>query len=181
MIRTLVISISSLFLCLFFTACVRDTDFDQAEDISLSPIMELDLIYFNLQARDFYDTINGTPILTLRDTTEIKFLDDSTLQESLKRADFYFKFTNSIPRSFQVDFEFLSEENNITYETGTAVEQGEVSTPVITEFTHIVEGEAISQLTLANKVVVSVTIPSSNENLQGTLNMKSKTTYFLEY
>lgn len=168
-------------VCLFFTACIKDTDFDQAEDAALTPVVELDLIYFNLRASDFYDSINSNPILTVSDTTEIKFLDDSGLQESLKRAEFYFKFTNSIPREFQVAFQFLSETNDTTYVSGTSVSEGSIAAPVITEFVENVEGDEILQLTQANKVVVSVTIPSSNENLQGNLNLKSKTTYFLEY
>lgn len=179
--KTLSLSIFMVCACLFFSACIQDTDFDQAEDIALTPVVELDLIYFNLEANRFFDTINSTPILTVRDTTEIRFLDDSTIQESLKRAEFYFKFTNSIPRSFQVDFQFLSELNDTTYVAETSVLQGTLVTPVITEFTENVEGDDILLLTQANKIVVSVTIPSSNENLEGTLNLKSKTTYFLEY
>lgn len=175
------ITVFAVCACLFFTACVRDTDFDQAENISPSPIFELNLIHFNLPAERFYDSINSTQILSVRDTTEIKFLDDSTLQESLKRAEFYFKFTNTIPRTFQVDFQFLSEFNDTTYVTGTPVAQGSQSSPVVSEFTEIIEGDAILELTQANKVVISVTISSSNENLEGTLNLKSKTTYFLEY
>lgn len=167
--------------CLTLTACIRDTDFDQAEDAALTPVVELDLIYFNLRAEQFFDTLTATPILTLRDTTEIKFLDDSSLQEGLKRAEFYFKFTNTIPRNFQVDFQFLSEGNDTTYVAGTPVNQGAPNAPVITEFIENVEGDDILQLTQAHKVVVSVTIPSSEANLEGTLNLKSKTTYFLEY
>ena len=179
--RVLSISICMACTCLFFTACIKDTDFDQAENAALTPVVELDLIYFDVNASNFYDSINSNQILTVTDTTEIKFLDDSGLQESLKRAEFYFRFTNSIPRDFQVDFQFLSEMNDTTYVTGTAVNEGNITTPVITEFIQNVEGTDILNLTRANKVVVSVTIPSSNENLQGTLNLKSKTTYFLEY
>ena len=178
-----ILTLPFLIVCtsLFFTACVRDTDFDQAEDIALSPIIDLNLIYFDLPAERFFDTITSTPILTVRDTTEIKFLDDGGVQENLKRAEFYFKFTNTIPRDFQVDFQFLSEFNDTTYTTTTTVGSGIIANPVITEFIENVEGDAILQLTQANKVVVSVTIPSSNENLEGILNLKSKTTYFLEY
>lgn len=167
--------------CLFFTACIRDTDFEQGENIVLTPVVELDLIYFTLKGADFFDTINLQPIPTLRDTTLIKFLNDSILQESLKRAEFYFRFTNSIPRSFIVDFQFLGETNDTNYVAQTTVAGGSLATPVITEFIENVEGDDIIQLTKANKVVVSVTIPSSHENLEGVLNLKSKTTYFLEY
>lgn len=179
--KALYLPIFMVFVCLLFTACIKDTDFDQAEEIALTPVVELDLIYFNLRAGDFFDTINSNPILTVSDTTEIKFLDDSTLQESLKRAEFYFRFTNSIPRNFQVDFQFLGEANDTTYVAGTSVARGTVAVPVITEFIENVEGDAVLRLTQANKVVVLVTIPSSDENLEGMLNLKSKTTYFLEY
>lgn len=172
--------IAFLSVCLFFSACVKNTDFDQADNIVHSPIVELDLIYFTLHGRDFYDSITATPILTFRDTTEIKFLDDTSLQKNLKRAEFYFKFTNSIPRNFQVSFQFLNEANDTTYFTQTSVDEGNLATPVLTEFVENVEGEAILQLTQASKVVVLVRIPSASENLEGSLNLKSKTTYYFE-
>lgn len=168
-----------LALFLFFS-CVKDTDFDQAEEIILTPVVELDLIFFNLEAGDFYDETTNTEILTVRDTTEIRFLDDTEIQESLVQADFFFRFTNSIPRTFNVDFEFLNEENQLTYSTSTSVNQGNSSNPVITEFEQTVAGEDITRLTMADRVVVSVTIPSSDDSLEGLLNLKSKTTYFLE-
>ena len=172
---------AAVFISLLFFSCIKDTDFNQADDIAVTPVVELNLIHFNVSGADFFDTINSTPILTLRDTTEIRFLDDQEIQESLKRAEFYFKFTNSIPRDFVVDFQFLSEANDTTYSTQTNVNQGTLQVPVITEFVENVEGDAILQLTQASKVVVSVTIPSSNDQLDGTLNLQSKTTYYLEF
>lgn len=171
----------AMILCLCtLLSCVKDTDFDQAGDIALTPVVELDLIFFTLTAPDFFDSISQTPRLRVVDTTEIRFLDDSGIQENLKRAEFLFSFTNSIPRSFEVDFQFLSAQNDTTYTTQTTVSQGTVATPETTLFTENVEGEEILQLTQANKVVISVTIPSADQNLEGVLNLQSKTTYFLE-
>ena len=165
---------------LFLFSCVKDTDFNQAENITLTPIVELDLIYFNVEAGSFFDSVTNTSILTISDTTEIRFLDDSGVQESLVKADFLFNFTNSIPRTFEVSFQFLSEENEETYLAQTTVDAGTELAPVLTQFLETVEGEDITQLTMADKVVVSVTIPSSNAGLTGTLDLKSKTTYYLE-
>ena len=169
-------------LCFFllFTACTKDTDFGRTEEIKLSPVIELNAIYFELPATRFFDPINLNPILTVKDTTDIKFLDDSTLRKHLKRAEFYFKFTNSIPENFQVDFHFLSQTNDTTYVAGTSVFAGTTNTPVVTEYFQNLAGEDIPRLTQANKVVVTVTIASFNQNWEGTLNLKSKTTYFLE-
>ena len=170
-----------ILLILLLAACVKDTDFEQADDIALSPTVELDLIYFDLSANDFFDPITSNAILTISDTTELRFLNDTVIQEALKRAEFYFKFTNSIERSFTADFQFLGDNNDTTYVAQTSVSQGTLANPVTTEFIENVEGDAIADLTMASKVVVSVTIPSSNANLTGTLNLKSKTTYYTEF
>ena len=169
-----------LLLLFFFTGCIKDTDFDQAENIALTPINELNLIYFNIGAESFYDDSTATEILTVRDTTEIRFLDDQEIQEGLRRVDFYFKFTNSIPRDFLVDFRFISEMNDTTYTAQTPVASGTIQDPVITEFIEIVDGDGIVNLTMSNRLVVTVTIPSSDENLDGYLNLQSKATYYLE-
>jgi len=178
--KNLHIPFIGVFFCLLLFSCVKDTDFDQAQDITLTPIVELDLIYFNLVAGDFFDDVTSTPRLTVRDTTDIRFLDDSGTQESLLKAEFLFVFDNTIPRSFQADFQFLDSLNVEKYFTSTFVEMGSVATPVVTEFTHTVEGDDILELTQSDKVVVSVTIPSSDATLEGELNLKSKTTYYLE-
>ena len=178
--KTPIIPLSVLCFILLLMACVKDTDFDQAQDITLTPVVELDLIYFNLDAGEFYDDVNNVPRLTVTDTTEIRFLDDTDTQESLRRAEFYFKFTNSIPRTFQIDFMFLSEQSDTTYTTQTTVAEGTVQNAVVTEFEEIIEGAEILQLTMANRVVVAVTIPLADPNLEGTLNLQSKTTYYLE-
>ncbi|MEZ4858247.1 MAG: hypothetical protein R2781_05495 [Flavobacteriaceae bacterium] len=178
--KKLLLPVWAILTAILFFSCVKNTDFDQAQEITLTPIVELDLIYFNLEAGDFFDEINNTPRLTVTDTTEIRFLDDTEIQESLKKADFLFIFTNSIPRSFQADFTFLDSLNVQTYATSAFVEMGSLNSPVITEFTQTVDEAEILQLTNADKVVVSVTIPSSNAALEGSLNLKSKTTYYLE-
>ncbi len=178
--KNLLTPLLGVFFFFLLFSCVKDTDFDQAEEVTLTPVVELDLIFFNTEAGEFFDTVTNTPRLTLRDTTEIRFLDDTDFQESLLRAEFFFQFTNSIPRNFLVDFQFLSEENEETYITSTNVVEGTPENPFVTEFTQNVEGEEVIQLTSADKVVVSVTIPSSDASLEGNLNLKSKTTYYLE-
>jgi hypothetical protein len=169
------------FLIAFLSACVKDTDFDQANDIVQSPIVELDLIYFDLPAITFYDTITSSPVLTVSDTTALPFLNDQGTISSLIRAEFYFKVTNSIQRDFQVLFEFLNEQNGVKYTIEFTVNQGTVENPVVTEYFDNVEGEDKNKLTKTEKVAVSVTIPSYNEDLDGTIKLESKTTYYLEF
>lgn len=172
--------IMGLFFSILLFSCVRDTDFNQAEEVSLTPKVELNLIHFDLEAGEFFDQQTNTPRLVVTDTTEIRFLDDTEVQESLLKAEFLFVFTNSIPRTFQTDFVFINELGEPTYSSSTLVNEGSILAPVVTEFVEVVEGPEILELTQANRVVVSVTIPSSDASLEGNLNLKSKTTYYLE-
>ena len=170
----------SLILILTILSCVKDIDLDQAEDVVLSPVVELDLIYFDLVPSDFSDPDSGLPLLTLRDTTEIRFLDDPEISESIRRADFFFRFTNSVASEFNVEFSFLSESLDTTYVTQTTVARGIDGNASITEFEEIVADPEIYDLTRANRVVVSVTFPNADPSLEGELNLQSKTTYYLE-
>jgi len=180
--KNLSIPLLGILTVVLFSACVKDTDFGQIDDLAITPIVELNLIYFDLDAGEFFDENTSNSRLVVTDTTEVRFLDDSEIQESLIRAEFYFKFSNSIPRDFEVDFQFLSETNDTTYVSVTSVAAGSgaANPAVITEYTENVEGEDLLNLTLANRIVARVTIPSSNATLTGALNLKSKTTYFLE-
>lgn len=172
----------TIFVLVLFSAisCTKDVDFDQAENVQLTPEVELNLIFFNLVADDFFDQVTQTPRLVVSDTTDIEIYDGDAIQESLRRAEFEFNFTNSIPRQFDVDFEFLTLENTITYTTGTDVLQGQNGEAIESQFIEEIEGEDLANLLEARKVVVTVTIPDANAALQGSLNLQSKTTYFLE-
>jgi len=77
----------SMLLCV---CCFDDTDFDQANDVLVTPAIELDLIYFNLEASKFYDYTNNTEILVVQDTTDLDFLDGNDIANILKGADFFF-------------------------------------------------------------------------------------------
>ena len=172
--------ISFLIGLLACVSCIDDTDFDQANDIEIRPEIELDLIFFTLDASRFYDSGTNTENLVVKDTTNLEFLDGSDIKDILKRADFLFEFTNSISREFDVSFDFLSEQNDSKFFTETSVLEGTIETPVLTTFIEEVDEEEVVALTQANKVVVTVTIPSSSQDLVGTLNLQSKTTYYLE-
>ncbi|CAI8205196.1 MAG: Uncharacterised protein [Flavobacteriaceae bacterium] len=167
----------SLLLCV---CCFDDTDFDQANDVLVTPEIELDLIYFNLEASKFYDYTNNTEILVVQDTTDLDFLGGNDIANILKGADFFFEFTNSIPRSFNVSFDFLNQDNVSKYLMQTTVASATADQPVVSYFIQSLDELQIKELTKAKKVLVTVTIPSSSQDLTGVLNLQSKTTYYLQ-
>ena len=165
---------------LLFVSCFDGTDFDQANDVVVTPEIELDLIYFNLDASSFYNNATNTEVLVVEDTTDLDFLGGSDINDIIKGADFYFEFTNTIARGFNVSFDFLNNDNVSKYLMQTTVSPGSENTPVVSYFVQSLDVLQIKELTKANKVLVTVTIPSSSQDLSGVLNLQSKTTYYLQ-
>ena len=165
---------------LLFVSCFDATHFDQTNEVVLTPEIELDLIYFNLEASNFYDYANNTEVLVVEDTTDLDFLGGSDINDIIKGADFYFEFTNTIARGFNVSFDFLNNDNVSKYLMQTTVSPGSENTPVVSYFVQSLDALQIKELTKANKVLVTVTIPSSSQDLSGVLNLQSKTTYYLQ-
>jgi len=171
---------SILLLLFLLISCVKDTDFDQTEDFLITPVVELNLIFFDLDASNFIDEGINNSMLIVRDTTVIDFLDDAEVQDAVKRIEFYFEFTNSIPRAFDINFDFLASNDDLNYSMNTTVAAGSSVMPVETIYVENIEGQEIEDLTKSNKVVVSASISSSDRDLEGTLRLRSKTTYFVE-
>ena len=160
-----------------FMACVKDIDFDQTDDIILGPVVALDFIFFNINSENFSDISPTNLIVT--DTTFFDFLNEDFLVDNLIKADFYFKNKNSLPSQLITQYKFLDENNELNYEIIIPVNSGAINNPVITEYNEIIDEASIGNLTSSNKLVVNVIAPSPLVNFDGTLNLESKTTYYL--
>src|SRR5690606_5661136 len=139
--KKLIISGLLLGVC---AACIRDTDFDQVEDFVWQPISEVNFIYTTLHFGQLDSLPGNSDLLTVVDTTEIRFLDENFMQESLRRVDFYFKTTNGFTLPLEAHFEFLSEENEPFYEISFDIPLGNFENPVVSEHTKTILGEDIA-------------------------------------
>ena len=174
------VKLTVISVLLTLTSCVKDVDVEQAEDIVIQPVVDLNLVFFNLEGQRFYDLNTNLPIPTIRDTTEIRFLDDQDIAESLRRVEFLTRYANSVPREFTIAYRFLSEQNDTTYTFVDRVPMGMVGDTTAVEFLEVIEGDGVAQLTMANRLVVEVNIDAAAPLLPGSLQAESATTYFLE-
>lgn len=166
-------------LCLL--SCVKDTDLDQLNDVIISPVVEVNFVYFTLQIDDFQIDTLFEGNLTAIDTTEIRFLDDDFAVDNIREAEFFFRVSNTFPVGLDANFTFLSEENEPFYEINFPIQLSEDGSPIVTEFIQTVADADIELLTLNDKVVVTIHLQSTNQNLQGVFNLQSKTIYYLEF
>lgn len=179
--RTLLNSTLIVIVALSLFSCVKDTDFEQADDIALTPEAEVDFLYFTLTIDDFEPMPIPQGQLAVIDTTEIRFLDDDFAIENITKADFFFKVTNTFPVGLDVNLTFLSEDNVPYYEINFPVTISQNNNPEVTEFIQEVSLEELELLTQNDKVAVRINIETNNENLDGSLNLQSKTTYYLQF
>lgn len=172
-----------LFFVLVLTlfSCVKDTDFNQADDVVLNPVVEVNFIYFAIEIDDFKPNPLNEGQLTVIDTTEIRFLDGDFAVDNIVTAEFFFRISNTFPVGLNANFTFLSEENEPFYEINFPIQISEDGSSVITEFTQVVSAQDIELLTLNDKVIATIVIETLDENLEGVLNLQSKTIYYLEF
>jgi hypothetical protein len=162
-------------------SCIKDVDLNQADDIQLAPVVETNLVFFTLDGSDFFDSETQSERLVVTDTTEIRFLDDTFMQEGLERAEMLFQFTNTISRNFIADFSFYSTEGELHYSIVFPVNAGFELNPQVTYHEEIIEGTAIEALTQTSILVVTMSIESSEENLPGELKLQSTATFYITF
>ena len=73
------------------------------------------LVFFELDQRDFLDE-NNQEITVVSDITVFRIFDNTVLKDNLVELTLDFEIENGFDRSFLVDFVFLDEDENITYD-----------------------------------------------------------------
>jgi hypothetical protein len=160
-------------------SCVKDTDLDQFNQTLLKPVVDINLVFWEVEAPRFNITSGNLPLGTVRDTTEIRFLDDPDTQESVVRADFLFDFENTSDAEYDVVIDFVSLSGSVTYSLQTTISAGTVSAPEQQVVLQEIVTPEVSNITHAGLMAISAVAQGLPPN-QGSLKMKSKVRFYLE-
>jgi len=173
--------------CMILLSCVKDVDFGQVGDVTLAPVLELDFIFAEIDTNELTDTpINpGTtiPNITVTDTVNYDLLGDFTV-DNLERVELLFEFSNTIPRDFTFTLGFLNDaEQRIgpTYNFIVQSGNGPNEEPVSTLITENLDAGLINSLSATQKLVTAIEVQNINLGLEGSLVLRSKGTYFINY
>ena len=107
-----------IYIMLFLFAsssCVKNIDFDQADNFTTEPVVKLALVNFTAIQTDFLDPLNNE-INQITDTSNFTIFDNSTVQNDLQKVEIDIKASNEFNRTLRVDFVFLDINGNITYQ-----------------------------------------------------------------
>lgn len=178
--KTYIVLFSSIFLIMTtLGSCVKDTDLDQFNQTLLEPIIDLNLVFWEVEAPSFNNTTGNLPLGTVRDTTEIRFLDDPDTQDSVTRADFLFEFENTSDSAYDVVIDFVSLSGAVTYSIQTSINAGSLNLPEVLVTIEEVLTPEVFDITQAGLVAISAVAQGLPPN-EGSLKMKSKARFYLE-
>ena len=174
--------IAPLCCVLLLFSCVEDVDFNQAEEIAISPVVESSLIFFDFAASQFSEP-TGTETVVEGDSLELDVFSDEFLRDNLIKAEFFFEITNSIDRNFRADIIMYDENDQITYAFFIdTVPDG--NNQVVTTHTEVFEDALLEQLKTTKRLELILSMfPSPtgiplDDNSIGNINMRSKATLF---
>ncbi len=175
-----------LFLCFFITtSCVSEVDFDQAENISPTPVLEASLIVSNLEASNFIDDTNQQELLSISDVVRLNFINSDFFVDQLVKANLTFQFTNSLNRDFNVDFIFVTDANEQRYLAQVEVLAGSPDSPTFIESNFLIEEPDLSLFVESTRLIYEITLPPTNTPIApstlGVLKLESKSTFYFEF
>lgn len=162
------------------TACSSDLDFDQADEIVLSPEVAADLIFFTLGTETFINASIPDTTVIVQDTTRLEFLDDSFVRENVRNIEFNFEVDNSFAQSFSNRSIFLNDANAPQYVLEFTIAASPDGTPVRTTIIEQINENELEAILNATKVANEVQLQTNGLFIEGSIRLQSKALYSLE-
>ncbi|MEW4922993.1 hypothetical protein [Algibacter sp. 2305UL17-15] len=166
-------------LTLFF-GCAKPVDFNQLDDLTLLPVMETSIIFYNATAGDFF--VGGQEENVAQDFVFIDVFNNGFVQDNLVRAEFVFETKNSINRAYSLQLDFLDVG-------GALLESFSINSPaspnnevVASEHSEVFEGATLANIKQSRILVFTLEmLPGApiNQNSPGEIDLKSKGIFHL--
>lgn len=162
-------------------SCTEEIDFDEANQIKLTPELELDLAFFTLDADEIEDNPEGS-FEVVKNITDVEFPSSSFPRDNIKKAQLFFKFINTLPRNFLIKVKFLKPDNSLAYQFNASVPSGSKRNPIIKTEIDLLNASKIRELFRATQIETTFVVNGTSDlDLIGSLIMQSKGTFFLEF
>lgn len=109
----------------FFSFCVNDVDFEQANDFVLEPVFTSSLVSFTVFPINFFDSTGTIQQNSITDVSQFRAFDNSFFRDNVIQLDFNVEAKNEFDRKVTITIDLLDADNNLTYElTPIEVESG---------------------------------------------------------
>lgn len=171
-----------LFVPLFLlSGCVKDIDFYRAEQISLSPDLQIDLLIYDITKENFINSETKEFNEVIRDTVRLEFLDDDYIQNDLREVDFLFRHVNTFSQSFTHRIKFLAPNGRTQFTVDYLIAPGSPDNPVETEVNEYIGEDRIGLVRNSIQMVVELEMLPGDEEVEGELEFASKGLFMFEF
>ena len=162
-------------------SCMNNVGFSQIDDLTIDPVYNISLIYFNLNQTDFIE--NGIELDTIVDVTNFTIFDKyPVIRKNLTKLEATININNKFNRNFNVQFDFLDTNNIIVYSFQEFLISANNQTFTQTE---VIDIETTPQFLTTKKMKITVILLPSSTPLDPfdmvTLNFQSAGKFYLNF
>lgn len=162
-------------------SCTKDVDFNQINDLEISPIIESSLFYFDATANDFI--IGGSDEFNIpTEFIAIDLFNNQFTNDNLIKVELLFEIVNSINRSYRIQVDFLDNSSQLLHTFSFSAEASITNEDLITQKIEIFEGQNLISLKQTRQIAFTlIMLPGVpiNASTQGKIYLESKGTFYL--
>lgn len=162
-------------------SCSSDLDFDQVNDLQLTPAFVTNLSNFDIPANEF--VTSGVEQTVLLDIPTIDIFNKTFFANNVNKAELFFEFNNTINRGYSIDIVLLNVNNvplnNIHFDIPPYSGVGNLVTR-----TEVFTNSRLNLLKNTTKIAFVITMlsgPPLSESSLGNLKMRSSATAYFSY
>jgi len=172
---------SFLFIISIFFSCSQKLDFDQADSLTVQPVIEMDMFFLKIHKPNLTDS-QGNFRNQIQDTVDFKIFEKGKIRDGFIKADINIAYTNTFERDFHTEYFFIDENNQV-------VEEGNFNIPATQSQTSGVNGEYLFSFDSQNnpdfvnfrKIVIKITVSPDTFPIEDKeLHLKTKGTFYLK-
>jgi hypothetical protein len=161
-------------------SCSNNLNFDNI-NLEIEPEVTSPLVFFELDQRDFLDE-NNQEITVVSDITVFRIFDNTVLKDNLVELTLDFEIENGFDRSFLVDFVFLDEDENITYDVEDfSINTGDLDYSSTRSIVIETSPEFLNSIKVRVDVVLSPSTTTLNPDIEKTFKFRSSGTFYLKF
>jgi len=161
-------------------SCSNNLNFDNI-NLEIEPEVTSPLVFFELDQRDFLDE-NNQEITVVSDITVFRIFDNTVLKDNLVELTLDFEIENGFDRSFLVDFVFLDEDENITYDVEDfSINAGDLDYSSTRSIVIETSPEFLNSIKVRVDVVLSPSTTTLNPDIEKTFKFRSSGTFYLKF
>lgn len=168
-----------LLACLL-ASCSSELDFDQADEVVLTPKVDANLVFFTLGTETFLDETIPDTTVVVRDTTRLEFLDDSFVRDNIKEIELTFQVDNTFLQSFTNKSVFLNANGVEQYVLEFSVESSPDGTTARTTVVEMLDENEIEAIRNSTQLANELMLNTNGSFIDGMISLQSKALYSLE-